>query len=226
MGEVIRKGAAAADIFADVRTTLVKARAMGEPYAAAAEERLAPVVALIDGVIARESEAMAALGPLVADVEAKNDLADRVLGRVSDDVWNDVGRPQSDPALSILFPGGIAYYADGEVDVQPERMEILAELLESGVHPRVIPESARRYARTVREAAAPLRDAVEAARTPKTRVEVLGRVKTAVARAAQIELAGLKRRYRADGLGEVEIHTVIPDRPTVRSKKTERDPAE
>jgi hypothetical protein len=33
----------------------------------------------------------------------------------------------------------------------------------------------------------------------------------AVARSAHVELAGVKRCYKAEGFGEAEIHTVIPD---------------
>lgn len=48
MGDVIRRGSAAENIFADIRTTLVRARAKGGDWKALAEERLASAVALAD----------------------------------------------------------------------------------------------------------------------------------------------------------------------------------
>ena len=40
--------------------------------------------------------------------------ADKVIGKVSDDVWSAVGRPTSDIAIDLLFPGGNAFYKAGE----------------------------------------------------------------------------------------------------------------
>ncbi len=39
------------------------------------------------------------------------------------------------------------------------------------------------------------------------------RLRTALARVVQVELANLKRMYKIDGLTEAEIHAIIPDRP-------------
>src|SRR5262252_1670716 len=108
MGELIRRTAAADDILTDVRATLVSAVAKGGSWKELAQERLAGVVALVDNVEAQLEKAVARLEPLLAAVDAKNDEADAVLGRVSDEIWNEVGRPAADPALAVLFPGGVA----------------------------------------------------------------------------------------------------------------------
>jgi len=50
MGELIRRTAAADDILADVRATMVSAVAKGGTWAELAEERLAGVIALVDNV--------------------------------------------------------------------------------------------------------------------------------------------------------------------------------
>jgi len=47
--------------------------------------------------------------PVAKLIEATTRAA-RLLGKVSDDIWNAVGRPANDPALSVIFPGGVAYY--------------------------------------------------------------------------------------------------------------------
>src|SRR5690606_149496 len=130
MGEVIRRNAAALDILADCRTTMTNARARGGEWQAAAEARLGPGLTVAAGVEGRLTEARVAAAPAEAAVKVENEACDKLLGRISDDTWNIVGRPRSDPALDVLFPGGIAYYADGPVEAQPIRMNLLADLLE------------------------------------------------------------------------------------------------
>ena len=147
MGELIRRSAAAEDIIADVRATLTSAVAKGGVWKELAEKQLGDVMPLIDDVEMRLRQATVALEPLVAALDAKDDESDALLGRISDQIWNEVGRPASDPALSVLFPGGVAYYADGSVAQQPSRMELLAELLESRVHPRLAPELVKAHAK-------------------------------------------------------------------------------
>src|SRR5690348_7008451 len=117
MGSVIRKDAAAKDIVADVRTSLTNAKARGGVAKAEAEEIIGPVVTLLASVEAQLKDAQDAATPLAAELKAANDVADDLLGEVFDIVNNAVGRPAagSDPALALIFPGGIGYYADGDV---------------------------------------------------------------------------------------------------------------
>ncbi|MGE0790188.1 MAG: hypothetical protein AB7S26_31225 [Sandaracinaceae bacterium] len=220
MGEVIRKDAAAADIIADVRATLTSATARGGEWASAATERLGAVATLADGVSTRWTEANAAAAPAEAALALADEQADKLLGRVSDDIWNAVGRPGSDPALDILFPGGISYYAQGAVDEQPARMQLLAELLEGGVHPRLEASRAAALAAEVRGAATELESRVDAARPLIARRRLTERMQTSIARTAQVALSRLKAQWKADGKTEAEIHAVIPDRP---SRRTRRD---
>ena len=98
-------------------------------------------------------------------------------------------------------------------DGQPQRMELLAELLESNLHPRLDPDFGKTCAQAIRDEAASLRAAHEAVRPPKMRVTHLEKMTYALARCAQTELMSLKRRYLAGGFTEVEIHQVIPDHP-------------
>lgn len=223
MGEVIRKDASANDIVSDVQTTFEKANARGGAWKELAEQRLGPVITLYQGVEAQLVQARQEAAPLVAQVGAENERADDVIGKVSDDIWNAVGRPASDPALSILFPGGITYYADGDVEGQPDRMAVLAQLLVSNIHPKLDAAKAQAAADEVTTAATALRDVVDAARIPTARIGVLERVRAAVARSAAIELANLKRLYKAASFTETDIHAVIPDR--ARAKKAPAAPA-
>lgn len=220
MGEVIRVGAAAADIMKDVAETLTKATAMGGKWQALADEQLGSVVTLASTIAAQLVVARAAAAPLVAKVDAENLAADKLLGKVSDTIWNALGRPRSDAGLSILFPGGYSYYAEGDTAGQPDRMDVLVQLLLSGIHPRLDPAVAQAAATEVQGASTTLRAAVSAASQPAAQLGVLERVEVAVARAARIELASLKRLYKVAGFSETEIHKVIPDRTAAAPKKT------
>lgn len=226
MGEVIRKGAAADDVIDDVRATLTHARAKGGVWKTAAEEKLGTVEKLIDLVLSREREAREALAPLDAAVAAEDHDADNHLGHVSDDIWNKVGRPAMDPVLSIIFPGGIAFYTEGSDDEQPDRMDLLAEFLDAGLHPRLDEKDSRAHAKSVRERAERYRKKIEARKKPAARVKLLGAMKTAIARYAQVELSNLKRRYKSENLSESDIHTVIPDRsrPAAAKPRTPTPP--
>jgi hypothetical protein len=181
MGEVIRKDAAAVDILGDAEKALLNAKARGGRWAELAEQRLGSPIALYASVKVQLETAQGVLAPLVAQVEARNDKADKTIGKVYDVIWNEIGRPAHDAALSVIFPDGIAYYAEGDTSEQPERMDILVQLLASGIHPKLPKATADICAAEIKEESVALRAAVDAARKPAAQVKVLGRVRTALA---------------------------------------------
>ena len=213
MGEVIRKDAAAEDILEDARTTLMQATARGGEWATTASARLSPVLELASNVATRLKDAKRESAPAEAALAVANDVSDRLIQRISDDVWNLVGRPASDAALDLIFPGGATTYTEGDTTEQPDRMSLLADLLESGIHPRLDRDKGQAFALEVRNDAAGLRAKAEAVRPLRVRIALATKMQQAIAHAAQASLAGLKRSWKADGKSEVEIHTVIPDRP-------------
>lgn len=221
MGETIRQGAAALDILADARETVTNATARGGSWKTLADDRLGAAVALAGAIEARIQAARDASTPLTSALDAKDDEVDRALGRISDDIWNDVGRPAggSDPFLSVLLPGGIAYYTEGDVEEQPLRMGLLVELLDAGIHPRLAPEKSRAYAAQVRELAGQMQVAVDAARGPRLQLVQLERTLGAVAKTTRTQLVNLKRAYKSEGHSEAEIHRVIPSRSSSRPKR-------
>lgn len=219
MGNVVRKDAAKADIFGDVRSTLTNAQTKGGTLQQLAEERLGPIVTLVDGIEAQLTSVRKTATPLLATIATKNDEADHLLGKVYDQIWNKVGRPANDPALSVIFPGGIAYYAEGDTEGQPDRMEVLVELLNAGLHLKLPKDDAIAAADEVATSCATLRSAVENARKPVAKLGVLERIHTTIARVAQLELANLKRLYKANGFTEAEVHAIIPDRPASPAAK-------
>ena len=105
MGTVIRKNAAVDDIMSDVETTLTRARARGGVWQTHAEARLVTVHTLGQGVASQLGEGERELQPLIAAREAADDAADDGIGLIMDEIWNRIGRPASDPTLSVVFPG-------------------------------------------------------------------------------------------------------------------------
>jgi NADPH:quinone reductase-like Zn-dependent oxidoreductase len=223
VGQIIRKDAAVEDILGDTAKSLENAKARGGRWKDLAEQRLAPVLTLFTNVEAQRKAAEQAHAPHAAAVTAQNEKADKTIGKTYDVVWNEVGRPAWDASLAVIFPDGMAYYADGDTDEQPERMEILVKLLTAGIHPRLTKATADTCAAEIAAEAQALRDVVDAGRKTAAQVKVLGRVRTALAKVVHAELSSLKRLYKAEGFSETEIHAVIPDRPT---KPTKKDPSD
>jgi len=219
MGQIIRKDAAVEDIHRDASTALANAVARGERWKELAEQRLSPVLALYATVEQQRKAAEEAHLPRAAAVDAQNDKADKTIGKIYDIVWNEVGRPAWDAALAVIFPDGMAYYADGDTDEQPDRMEILVKLLQAGIHPKLSKGTAEACAVEIAVEGKALRDVVDAGRKTGAQVKVLGRVRTALGKVVHSELSSLKRLYKAEGFSEAEIHAVIPDRPTKAGKK-------
>ncbi|MCC6899121.1 MAG: hypothetical protein IT377_09110 [Polyangiaceae bacterium] len=213
---MISRKAARERIIDDVKSTLTAAaaRASGPDGAmwGVAESRLAAVVALWDATLAKANAARAALAPLAAAVTVADDNSDHAIKSNADLIWNELGRPANDPVYELLFPGGAGFYTDASDDEQPDMMLLLAELLESGVHPKLAASIGPKVA-AIREAASALSAAVEAARKPRAQVRLYDRMLTTVARTAHFELAKLKRYWKSEGLSEAEVHAVIPDRP-------------
>jgi hypothetical protein len=225
MGEVIRKDAAANDIAADGNSTLTNADARGGAWKQLAEERLAPAVAIFNKVVSDLNAAEAQLAPLQASVAAYDNETDDFLGAKADEMWNLVGRPAFDAAYSLAWPGGSSAYTDGPDDEQPERMDLLAEILTASLHPKVDPAWSAALATGVKSRAATYRSLLDAARPVRAKVNLLKKMKTVVARSVQMELSRLKRRYLAEGFREPEIHQVIPNRTRSKLAKPAEPPA-
>jgi hypothetical protein len=213
MGDVVPKSAAAETIMADVVTTQSRAKARGGKWAELADKMLLNAIVLNATVTAERQKAETELRALSAAVDAQDDVADRLVAQISDEVWNKIGRPAFDPTYDVVFPNGITYYTGGPDTDQPERMELLAQLLEMNIITRLPEADAKAMAARVREALTAYRQALAPTAGPRARARMFERAATALAHSAQIALAHLKRLYRAEGFSEAEIHTVIPDHP-------------
>lgn len=158
-------------------------------------------------------------------LNAENDKADATIDRIYDDTWNDVERPANDRYLALMYPGGAGYYTDGDTPGQPARMELLAKLYDRKLHPKLTAVQSSMFAVRVRDAAGALKADIDAAATPAANVALLDRVRTALGRIAQFEIANLKRSYKNEGMNEAAIHGIIPDRPAAKKAAKKADAA-
>jgi hypothetical protein len=223
MGDVIRANAAVEEIFKDARAALTNAIAKGGTAKDRAEQGIAPIVAMVDAIEAELKTARELLAPLLAALNAENEKADATINRIYDDTWNDVDRPGNDRYLALMYPGGAGYYTDGDTPGQPARMELLAKLYDRALHPKLSAVQSSGFAVRVREAASALQVDVDALATPAANVALLERVRTALGRIAQFELANLKRSYKNDGMNEAAIHGIIADRPAAKKAAKKAD---
>lgn len=236
MGEIIKKNASRARIVEDAKTTLTRAeeraKASADPAASPwsqAKPVLEPLFATYSRFEAIEAELAAQAGVLAARRDAVNDKVDLRLRGQYDDFWNLLGRPGADFHLDVLYPEKAGTQADAPFEDQPIDMEVLADLLDEGFHPRIPLEKSRATAAEVRAMAHELEAAVEALRKPRGRLRQTRKVLGRLALNVRHSLVRIKRGWLLAGLSEAQIHEVIPDRPSdygVEKKAAEPVPRE
>ncbi|PIV98444.1 MAG: hypothetical protein COW42_14640 [Deltaproteobacteria bacterium CG17_big_fil_post_rev_8_21_14_2_50_63_7] len=224
MGQIIRAGAAREEIIKCGRDTLDAARQRDDAWKKPAEERLAPVLELCDGIAAE----MVALGrvvqPLRQGIDMQNEVADDIIVRVVEQLFDLGGRRRNDPWLALLAPGGAGAYTDGPTDEQPRRMALFAKLLRKLGHKRIAKAETDAAADKIDTAAKSFGEAVAAAEQPMAELSLVERTLTALAKVVRMELVSLKQGWKAAGFSEAEIHRVIPDSPDAGSASTTTEP--
>jgi len=218
MGEIVSKGAATAEIIKHGTQTITDADARGGRAAELAHQRLDDVLGAATLVSGRIAETKTALEPLTAAVEAENKKADNTVGRVSDEIWNALGRPAADVTYALLFPGGIGIYTGGAVEEEPDMLELLAELIALPLNPKLTAEQKTRWQAEVKAEATALRTPVVARAPLLTRLGFLNKVLQAVGKTVQMRLAMLKRDLKNESLTEQQIHEIIPDASKPKAK--------
>lgn len=215
MGQVVRRSAAIRDIFADARLTLERAEARGGEWKRAAERHLGSLLSLATSVERLIEEADRFAVPMNAELLRETQAADALVARISDACWNAMGRPTGDPTFDLVFAtaGSDAPEATrGDITDLPDRMELLEDLLRSGLHPGITPAMVEAFAVELTQAASVLRAKVDAARPVPVRYALATRLRSELAREVQGALVALARLWRADGHPDAEIYQVIPDR--------------
>jgi hypothetical protein len=223
MGTIVHKNGAVDVILEHLDKAVTRSAAQGGGIAEMAAQTLGPVHSSCAQVEAELAEARKAEGVARGVLHAARAKATGVVALVHDMVWNAIGRPRSDPAFALLFPGGWSAYTDGSCEKQPRRMELLARLFEKKLHPKLSKERHFELAAEVRAAAGELAAALEAWELLAENVELLERTRTAMARAAQAALMNFKRVLKCTGHTEPEIHRIIPVQPRSYSKKWKAD---
>lgn len=236
MGEVIQRGAARGKIIEDAKIAWTRAeeraRATSDPASspwAQARPALEPLLATYERFEALEGELVQQLAVLAARRDAVNEKVDLRLRGQYDDFWNTLGRPGADFHLDVLYPEKAGTQADATFEDQPVDMEVLADLLDEGFHPRLPLDKSKAVAAAVRADAAELEAAVDAMRKPRGRLRQTRKVLGRLAQNVRQGLIRLKRGWLLAGLSEAQIHEVIPDRPRdygVEKKTPEPTPAE
>lgn len=219
MGTMISRNRAVSLIHADLETAVNKSAAVGGKVADIAAEELVEVHATLVQTEEELAAARAVEAPLVSALQVAHSKAIHEIRLIYDLTWNHVGRPACDHKLSLLFPSGSAHYVDGDPEKLPLRMELLARLFEKRLHPKLSKAQGESFAGALRAAAKMYSDALDAARLPVTNVVLLERTRTAMGRAAHAALAAFKRRLKAAGYTEAQIHEIIPSHPADASKK-------
>jgi hypothetical protein len=225
MGEMIAANAAVDRVEEYVRESLANGRAAGGEIKAAAEARLAGVVARLDGAKATLKAAAAAEGEAYLPVSAADDAADLIIGAVRDKMWNAIGRVKQHPAMDEVFPGGVGTYAHGDPRTQPVLMTILISRIAAVDAPAAWSAERRQgWAAEVEAARLPLVAALDAYTPMEAALTVAEATFRTRVRAAHSQLVKLKRDLKNHGLTETKIHQIIPDAKSARRKASKAAP--
>jgi hypothetical protein len=127
------------------------------------------VISIVRVTSQRLTAAEAVYTPLKAEFDSFDEKADALIAAKHDEIWNIIGRPANDAILIILFPQGASYYTDGANEEQPDRMDVLAELLDNGIHPKLPKEKSQQIAKEISVASQEYRAILEKVRVPKAR---------------------------------------------------------
>jgi hypothetical protein len=213
MGRIIANNAGIEDMLDDVAITLVRCRKRGGVWETQGTTFLGDVVVLADRSSTELDQSDKERTNLVSARDVALSTAHRVVGRVYDDLWNDLERPAVDPFLAILFPGGADCVDEEKIADRADTMDAIATTLATVGHPRLPKERTTAAAETIRAEAARLRAAVATANQAVAVWTVHRKVRRALGLVGQAQLSSLKLALRSLRFREAQIHEVIPDRP-------------
>jgi hypothetical protein len=213
MGRIISNNAGIEEKLRDVEVTLVRCRERGGVWEKQGTAFLGDVVVLAERSLADLDKSDDARTRLVAARDLALSTAHRVVGRVYDDLWNDLERPAVDPFLAILFPGGADCVDEEKIEDRADTMDAIATTLATVGHPRLPKERTTAAADTIRAEAARLREAIGTANKAVAVWTVHRKVRRALGLVGQAQLSSLKLALRSLRFREAQIHEVIPDRP-------------
>src|SRR5262252_7472299 len=128
MGEIIRKSAAVADILEDVDTTRTNAKERGGIWLTEAKVNLDPIASQCERADQKLTDANKKLDTATSHRQLVSRRVALIVLRIHDVLYNDLDRPQYDPQLDLMFPGGTAPYTDAPLTDRPIQIRLLAGL--------------------------------------------------------------------------------------------------
>jgi hypothetical protein len=225
MGEVVRPTASPETIEDHVAQTLKNADRQGGEIAEVAHARLDPAVERAARATTARDTANDATDQAYDVVLACDAVADPVIKKHRDDLWNAIGRVQNSDVMRTVYPGGVGTYTDVEPRLQPSMMVVLEGRIAEITHPKITAEMKAGWVASIRAAREPYAEALK----PLSAAEALQNVSDQGWRdsikSEAVALSRLKRDYRNLGLSEKQIHEIIPDAPRNAKAKTPPKPA-
>jgi hypothetical protein len=209
---VARERIDVADIIDAIRASLANARARGEPWRVHVEEHLGGVEALLDKLTAGRGAVNGQLTQYEAEIAEHSRKANVFIEETADKIWDRMGRPTNDPLYRILF-----FPVEGELltgapsEEQPDRMDLLADMIMAGVYAPLDTEVATAVASEIQKQASAYYIVVDNARRLRRKLKILDALEELIARTGHVQHANLRRSLRAEGFAEAEIHEVVPD---------------
>jgi hypothetical protein len=198
-----------------VTTTLANARAEGEPYKRTAEEQLGPIEAILRRITLERIDAEAALTREETELEQLDEQVETVIQTSADEIWDRLGCPDYDPIYNILFPSVTDGTSTGQA--KANRLSVVADLLTSGMHPKIDRAHAALVAQKIRALAEEYHERLYVLSKHQVRKTSLDGFEASVARIGLLELGTLRRTLRNMGVDDTNIKSVVP--PPVSSRR-------
>jgi hypothetical protein len=213
MGEVVRPTASPETIEDHVAQTLRNAERQGGEIAETAHSRLDPIKERAARATEARATANQAVGQAYEAVIACDGVADPVIKKHRDDLWNAVGRVRDSEVMKTVYPGGVGTYTDVDPHRQPSMMEVLEGRISEIQHPKISAETKAGWVAAIRTAREPYAEALKPLAAAEALQDVAEQGWRDAVRAMAVALSRLKRDYKNLGLSEKQIHEIIPDAP-------------
>lgn len=191
-----------------IMTTLSNARSEGEPYESQAEQHLGPIEAIILHIGRERRDIEASLKLENDELDLCDRQIDAAIHNYADEIWEQLGCPDYDPIFNILFPQSAAKVTAHREGAQ--RLFVLADMLEKGIHPRIDRTIGARIAQEIRTIGTRYQEHEYTHSKHQFRKSALDTLEASVARIGLLQLGTLRRTLRANGIDDTHIRSLVP----------------
>jgi hypothetical protein len=212
------------EIIDAITSTLANARTEGEPYQSKTEEHLGAMEAILLRIHLEMHDVKDALKQKDDELERLDNDTELVVQTHADEIWTQLGCPDYDPIYTILFPS--TTQKESTFQAKAEHLSVVADILSSGMHPKIDRVYAAITARTIREFVATYHELLANRYKLQVRKTSLEAFEASVARIGLLELGKLRRTLRSMGLDDTDIKSVVLPPASIRlmGPKTNRSP--